>query len=264
MAFLLMALLLQTTPVSSKFFNDGERIALRSSRLVLNFRGFSRADMIEIVPAGRLEEPSIRVVSAAIRNLILINRDKSYAMVHTEGRTEAITFTPADLRQDTILIVSVPEGTALQVSYNGNDVPLKGPLKEGLFLNDLDVRRGKPGAVIELLNARLKNSEIVLPVTPPLNPKARLIHAERPELTREEIRVLDRLSGDEHPAISFEATVTDTGQVIDVRPLSGIPQRTPRGILEKLQDAAMRHSFEPYLVNGKAEGFLTTIVLERP
>ena len=66
------------------------------------------------------------------------------------------------------------------------------------------------------------------------------------------------------PAISFEATVTDTGQVIEVRALSGIPPRLPRGILAKLQDAAMRHSFEPYVLDGKAATFTTTIALEMP
>ena len=264
MSFLLVALLLQGTAISPNFFNDGERIVVRSSRLFLGFTGFSRADMIEIVPVGRQDEPSIRVTSATVRNLMLRNRDKSYVVTQNERQRDVLSFRPADLGQDNILIVTVPEGLNVQISYNGNNVPIRGTLKETLFLNGLDVQRGKPGFVVDALNERLKKREIVLPVIPSANPKAQLIHSERPDLTGDERRILDRLSEVQPPAISFEATVTDTGQVIEVRPLSGIPPRLPRGILEKLEDAAMRHSFEPYVVDGKAATFTTTITLEMP
>jgi hypothetical protein len=259
----LLALLFQQISIPPNFFDDGERIPLRSSDVYLNFREFGRADMIEIVPAGRQDDPSVRVTSAAIRNLTLMNREKSYVVIQERHRNDILTFGPSDLRQNSIVIVSVPQGVRLQISYNGINIPIR-DMKEGVFLNDLTAQRGKPGAIVALLNERLKRNEIVLPFAPPAIPKARVIHAERPELTNEEIRVLDRLAGTPRAAISFEATVTDTGQVIDVRPISGIPQRTPREILEKLRDAAMHYSFEPYVVNGKSAGFTTTIVLELP
>jgi len=154
----------------------------------------------------------------------------------------------------------------LQISVDGNNVPVgqRNVLNESLFLHDLALRRGKAGALIAVLNERLKQNEIVLSVTPPANPKARVIHTQRPDLTKDDIRILDKLGGEQRAAISFEATVTDTGQVIDVRPISGIPQRAPREIVEKLRDAAMRYNFEPYVLDGKAAAFTTTIVLEAP
>jgi hypothetical protein len=76
--------------------------------------------------------------------------------------------------------------------------------------------------------------------------------------------MIHRLAANQRPAIAFTATVTDTGQVIDVEPLSGIPARLPRDVIEKLEYAAMRHSYEPYILNGRATTFTTTIVMEIP
>src|SRR3954469_18580988 len=123
MHVLLLALLLQQS-VTSTFFSEGERIALRSNEVFLSFRGFGRADMIEIVPVGRQDDPSVRITSAVIRNLILNNREKSYTVVHDSRRfNDALSFTPADLRQDSILIINVPDGVRLQISVDGNNVP---------------------------------------------------------------------------------------------------------------------------------------------
>src|SRR5262245_15886075 len=180
MSLFLIALFLQQPLVSEKFFNDGERIPLRSSELFLRFQ-FGRADLIEIVPVGRQDDPSVRITSAAIRNLMLLNSDRSYVVQHAASRhADTWSFTSPDPRQDGVVIVSVPECLRLHVSYNGNDVPVAGPLKESLFLHDLAIKRGKPGAVISLLNERLKNHEIVLMAAPPSNSKARVIHRERP------------------------------------------------------------------------------------
>src|SRR5690349_17720376 len=135
MNVLLLALLLQQMSVPPNFFSEGERIPLRSTDLALNFRGFGRADMIEIVPAGRQDDQSIRVTSAVIRNLTLQNHEKSYAVSQdSRRRNDALTFTPADLRQSSIVILSIPDGLQLQISVDGNDVPVRGPLKESLFL----------------------------------------------------------------------------------------------------------------------------------
>jgi hypothetical protein len=267
MPFLLLALLLQAPAISisQDFFKDGERIPLRSTQLSLNFHGFSRADLIEIIPAGRQEDPSVRVASAGIRNLLLVNDDDTYVVQHdTRNRQrDSIVFTPADLRQDTLLLLTVPDGTRLSITYDGIVIQEWGRMKESVFLNDHAIHGAAQGALVRKLNQRLKDAEIVLPVIPPANPKAQMIHSDRPELSSEEMRILERLIGGKL-ALTFKATVTDTGQVIECRPLSGIPSRTPQPIVEKLKDSVMRHTFQPYVISGKATAFTTTIVLELP
>jgi hypothetical protein len=179
-------------------------------------------------------------------------------------QSDSLTFQPANLRQETVLIVSIPAGARLQISYSGNNVPINGPLKESLFLHDLEVQRGAPGRAIAVLNERLAKREIVLAVKPPVNTKARILHDASPDLTRNQRRTLYQLSEEQRAVVQFELTVTDTGQVIEATPVSRNAPRLPRDIAERLRDAAMRYSFEPYLINGKASSFRTTITLELP
>jgi hypothetical protein len=257
--------LLQRPSISPAFFPPGERIALASNSPSLSFTGFSHADMIEIIPAGIENQRSIYVTSAAIRNLMLGGDARSYEVRHQKSRGgDALTFRPADLGQETILVLTVPQGMRLQISYSGNRVPISGPLEESLLLHDLAVQRGAPGSVVALLNKRLKNGVLVLPAKPPEYTKATIIHQARPELSRDERRVLYQVFEGQRSVFQFEITVTDTGQVIEARPVSGTSVALPRRIAEKLKDAVMRYTFEPYVIDGKASSFRTMITLQLP
>jgi hypothetical protein len=262
---LLLALLLQTTAKPPQILMHTERIEFSTPELILHFYRFTRADMIEIVPAGKQEDPGIGVASAAVRNLIVQHRNHSYTVeVTPERRRTVMRFQPADVRQDAVLIVTAPEGTRLTIATDDITTLQRRDFREAVFIHDGRVEEGLNAAALNTLHERVAKGSIVLPAIAPFNSAPRVIHTERPELERDELQTVRRLLDGKRTAAVFEATVTDTGQVIDVLQTSALPVRLPRSIMRKLEEAAMRFSYEPQVVNGKAQSFTTSIVLEIP
>ncbi len=262
----LLVLLLQ----SPEIVMHTERVEFRGN-LHLNFTGFSRADMVEIIRVGKQEQPSIGISSVAVRNLTLQHRTQSYRVeVSPWPRNGSIiTFRPVDVRQDSVLIITVPEGIGLSFTANSQTTQayeFREPRfvqREPIFIYGGRVERGLRAAVLTTLYDRAKRGEIVIPVMPPFITKANLIHAETPELDREELQAVRRLLAKGSAAV-FEATVTETGQVLEVLQTAALPARLPRSVMRKLEDAAMRYSYEPQVVDGRARAFRTSIVLEIP
>ncbi len=240
-----------------------DRIEFRTPDLFLQFSGFSRADMIELVPGGKQEDSSIGIASAAVRNLMVQHRLKSYSFEQTsERRRTRVRFEPADVRQDTVLVITVPEGTRLGFN-TGTEIVQQYVFREAVFIHAGRIEKGLKTAALGTLQARIAKGEIIVPVMPPFSSSPRVIHAERPELDDGELLAVRRLLGKGTAAV-FEAIVTETGQVIEVIQTSTLPRRLPRSVMRKLEDAAMRFSYEPQVVNGRAQGFRTNIVLEIP
>jgi hypothetical protein len=252
---------------SPEIVMHNERIDFRGSDLHLGFIGFSRTDLVEIIPAGKQEQPGIGISSAAIRNLVVQHRTKSYTTMveqldNVRQRRAAISFQPADVRQDAVLIITVPEGVRLSFSTR-SEIIQGHEFREPIFLHDGRIERGLKSAALETLHARVARREIVVPVMPPFLSAPKLIHSERPDLDTDELRATRRLLAKGTAAV-FEATVTETGQVIDLLQTSSLPGRLPASVIRKLRDAAMRYSYEPHLANGRAQPFRTSIVLEVP
>ena len=227
------------------------------------FSGFSRADVIEVVPGGKQDDSSIGIASTAVRNLIVQHRLKSYSVEETFVRRRAVVrFEPADLRQDTVLIITVPEGTRLSIA-TGTEILQAQDFRDAVFIHAGRIERGLKSASVATLQERTAKGEIIVPPMPPFSSSPRLIHAERPELEASELQAMRKLFSKGTAAV-FEAIVTETGQVIEVHQTSTLPRRFLRSVKRKLEDAAMRFSYEPQMANVKAQGFRTNIVIEIP
>ena len=243
---------------------ESERTPLASADVSLSFSGFSRVDLIEVVRAGRQDETSIGISSVAIRNRVIQHRQKSYTLqTATERRSAAFTFRPADVRQDAVIIVTVPQGVRVSITMDGQPVPT-GNFQGSLLIHDGRVERGPRSDALNVLYARAEKGDLVVPVVPPSNPEARLIHRDQPDLNAADLQTLRKLSASGPLTVVFEATVTETGQVIEVHQTSPLPVRLPPNLMRKIEEAAMRFSYEPYVISGAAQAFTTTIVLELP
>lgn len=240
-----------------------DRIEFRTPDLFLQFSGFSRSDMIEVVPGGKQDDSSIGVASTAVRNLIVQHRLKSYSVEETSVRRRAVVrFEPADLRQDTVLVITVPAGIRLSIG-TGTEIVQAYDFREAIFIHAGRIEKGLKAAALGTLQERIAKGEMIVPPMPPFSSSPRLIHAERPELEATELQAMRKLLSKGTAAV-FEAIVTETGQVIEVHQTSTLPRRFPRSVMRKLEDAAMRYSYEPQMANGRAQGFRTNIVMEIP
>src|SRR5258708_3406032 len=100
MMFLLFVLLFQTAPPKPRIVMEPERIPLASGDVSLAFAGFTRADLIEVVRAGKQEETSIGISSVSIRNHVVQHRQKSSSLqTRSDRRGATLAFRPADVRQ---------------------------------------------------------------------------------------------------------------------------------------------------------------------
>ena len=103
-----------------------------------------------------------------------------------------------------------------------------------------------------------------MPLVPASNPKPRVIHRDQPDLNAADLRAIRKLSAAGPLVVVFEATVTETGQVIEIHQTSELPVRLPGELMRKIEEAAMRFSYEPYVIDGRAQPFTTPIALEVP
>jgi hypothetical protein len=133
-----------------------------------------------------------------------------------------------------------------------------------VLIHEGRVDRGPKANALNVLYARVEDGELVVPVVPASNPKPRIIHKDQPDLNAADRQAIRKLSGAGPLVLAYEATVTETGQVIEVHLTSQPPVRLPGEIMKKMEEAAMRFSYEPYVIDGRAQPFTTTIVLDLP
>ena len=243
---------------------EPERVPLSMADLSLSFSGFTRVDLIEIVQVGKQEEMSVGISSVAIRNHVVQHRQKSYTLqTRSDRRSTTLMFRPADMRQDAVIIVTVPQGVRFTISMDGE--PLRTPNFQGsLLIHDGRVDRGPRANALNALYARVEDGELVVPVVPSSNPEPRIVHKDQPDLNAADRQTIRKLSGTGPLVLAFEATVTETGQVIEVHLTSELPVRLPGEIMKKMEEAAMRFTYEPYVIDGRAQPFTTTIAMDLP
>jgi hypothetical protein len=264
MVSLLIALLLQGAGPKPRIVMQNERVPLESVELALTFAEFSRADLIEVVQVGKQEETSVGISSIAIRNHVIQHRQKSYNLqTRFDRRPMTLSFRPADVRQESVVVVTIPQGVHITVSMDGETIRTLN-FQGSLLIHEGRVDRGPKADALNVLYARIEKGELVDPVVPESNPKPHVINKDQPDLTYADVQVLRKLSSGSLLVVVFEATVTETGQVIEVHQTSQLPVRLPNELMKKIEDAAMRFSYEPYVVGGKAQPFTTSIAVELP
>jgi hypothetical protein len=262
MILLLIALFLQAA-VKPRIVMETERVPLESMDLSLTFTGFSRADLIEVVQVGKQEEASVGINSVAIRNRVIQHRQKSYSLqTRFDRKPASLSFRPADVRQESVVVVTIPQGVRLTIAMDGETIR-SANLQGAILLHDGVVDRGPKANALNLLYARIEKGELVVPLIPESNPKPRIIYRDQPDLNAADLQALRKL-GAGPLVVVFEATVTETGQVIEVHQTSQLPVRLPNELMKKIEEAAMRFSYEPYVVDGKAQPFTTSIAVELP
>jgi hypothetical protein len=264
MILFLIAVLLQGANSKPRIVMDSERVPLTSAEVSFVFSGFSRTDMIELSRAGRQEETSIGINSVSIRNHVIQHRQKSYTLqTRSERRITTLTFRPADVRQDAVILLAVPQGVRVTISLDGQTLPAQN-FETSLLLHNGSVDHGPRATALNVLYERIDGGELVVPVVPPSIPEARVIHRDQPDFSTADLQNLRKVSGGGRLTLVFEATVTETGQVIELHQTSQLPVRLPGELMRKIEEAAMRFSYEPYVVNGAAQSFTTTITMEVP
>jgi hypothetical protein len=261
---LLIAVLLQNPAPKPRILMEPERIPLSFPEVSFGFSGFSRTDLIELVRAGRQEETSIGINSASIRNHVLQHRQKSYTLqTRSDRRGMTLTFRPADVRQEAVIVITVPQGVRVNISMDGEGIPTQN-YQASLLIYEGRIDSGPHATALNALYARVDKGDLVVPVVPASNPEARIIHRDQPDLSAAELQALRKLSANGPLTVVFEATVTETGQVIELHQTSQLPVRLPGDLMRKIQESAMRFSYEPYVINGAAQAFTTTITMELP
>jgi hypothetical protein len=264
MMTLLIALLLQAPAAKPRILMDSERVPVQSIDLALSFSGFSRIDLIEVVQVGKQEEASIGISSVTIRNRVIQHRQKSYILqTRSERRSTTLTFRPADARQDSLIVVTVPQGARTTISMDGEIIRTP-PLEGTILLHDGRAERSPKPNALNIVYDRVAKGELIVPPVPEPNPNPRIIHQDRPDLTAADIEAIRKVWSGGALVVVYEATVTETGQVIEVHQTSQLPARFPRDVMRKIEEAAMRFSYEPYVINGTASPFTTTIAVEVP
>jgi len=261
-ALLIIALLFQAGS-KPEILMDIDRVDLGSGRRAfLSFDGFSTTDLIEVHPSGQIDEPSVGIRSVAVRNKIVQHREKSYSVrARKDPMQSMVSFAPADVSQDAVIVVDVPQGMDVSIAVRTQTLRTRDFQVPVTFSNGRIEERPGTGP-FDTLYQRISDEDLVVPRVHPAHPDPRVILTGNLELTEEERETLIRLTKGEPARVRYDATVTETGQVLDLYPLQDLPRGTPQEIADKVLAAAKGYSYAPRGVDGRAQAFTTTITLD--
>jgi hypothetical protein len=257
---LMLTLLLMQQPAKTNeriYQYDVQKVQItQGTDLNLAFQGFSKADMIEI-KKGANPSNNVIVLSAPIRGGVVQNKVKAFTLQQS-GNT--LVFTPTNDGHQGALIRIVVPNAPVHIQQDGQNMPFGQVLYlEGNYNSQdateynrkLEIKFFQKQLSTQPVDARDKKTGLR---SIPANQAVITYRAPVQFTSQEQAQALSGTAG----LVSFRVQVSPSGDVVNVVPTA--PQM-PSDLLAKVIAAVHNYKFQPLVVSGQTQGFLTNVPL---